>query len=107
MTPINGARKGVYFMNRITCGKIFKAENYRQGTTEKGKDWELLSVVDENGKNEISIFPVNVPCGVLKGQEFLLESIESISCGHRKGGDDKWFQTVSVNAIVSLAEAGR
>ena len=92
-------------MTRITCGKSYKAEEFRTGTSDKGRDWEMISVVDDNGKNPISIFPVNYPCGVKKGSEFLLKSIESTSIGHRKGNDDKWYTAMSVNAVVSLVQA--
>lgn len=90
-------------MNRITNGKTYKADDFRAGCTEKGKNWEMLTVLDENGKNGISVFPINVPCGIEKGDEFLVESIESISSGFRKGSDEKWYATTSVNAVVSAA----
>lgn len=90
-------------MNRITEGSICTAVRQRTGTGSNG-DWELLLTADEKGNNQIALFASNKPSGVTEGGKFRIERIHSISLGNRKGSDDAWHPSVSINADVVPVE---
>ena len=50
-------------MIRIEKDGVYKAKRVRWGENDHGK-WELVVVASDKGKQEITIFPENVPCGV-------------------------------------------
>ena len=44
----------------IEAGKIYRASFATRGISPRG-DWELVKVTDEKQRNDITIFPDNIP----------------------------------------------
>ena len=88
-------------MNRIEAGKVYKAVRFRSGTGKNGGAWELIVTQDERGYNELAVFAENIPCGVKEGENFRVEKISNVSFGMKKGQNDEWRPSVSVNAVVT------
>lgn len=90
-------------MNHIKVGEIYQAEKYRSGSTAQGQ-WELFTVKDEKGKNEVTIFANNHPVKYAADNcHIKISNITEIKNGKKKDkNSDKWFQTVSFNADVEV-----
>ena len=87
-------------MNSIKPGETYLALRHRVG-----EEWELLSVRDENGHFEITLYVTNRPCGVLEGQSFRVAEISGVSYGSRKNQSGEWLPCVRVFARVEPAPA--
>lgn len=86
-------------MNELAIGKCYTAQKHRSGISSRG-EWELITSLDSNGRNEITIFVMNHPSGVNEGDTFGLETIRSIRVGYRKDKQGNWEKVVSVDADV-------
>lgn len=85
---------------KLEAGQLYKAAQVRSGESSKGP-WMLTGVVDERGKNEITLFIRNTDCNLRDGQQFKIKELCSITLGVRKSKkDDKWFPSYSAEAII-------
>ena len=91
-------------MNRLTVGQTYKAVKHMSGTGTNG-EWELLTTEDADGRNPITVFPMNHPCGIEENAFFRIDKIKSTAYTMRKGSNDRWFPSISVTAMVVPAEA--
>ena len=99
-------------MNRITTGQVYVASRVFKGTAAERK-YEIIGVVDERGKDEITIF-VNdkfIPSGIEKGDRFRLNAITEVAHYWKKGlkwnpetksKEEGWIENFNVNADVAL-----
>lgn len=76
-------------MIQIDLDTPYECGRFRSGASEKGR-WEIVTVIEEGkyGKNrqEVTIFPANLPSGIKEGDKFVVKRILSVS---RKKGKDK------------------
>lgn len=84
--------------NKLTVGEIYRAERFRSGESARGH-WELISVKDQKKKNEVTIFPTNIPTGVTERGQFRIKKITSLTNGMKKRGD-KWEVNVTCEAEI-------
>ena len=91
-------------MTKLTVGERYTAGKFRSGESRNGA-WELLTVADEKGKNEISIFPSNIPVKGRDGCDFVVKSIGEVKFGFKKGTDGVWHPQCSVSAEVEVIES--
>lgn len=86
-------------MTVITPDEVYTAKRVRSGVTLKGP-WELIVVVDERGKNEITLFPVNVPSRVEEGGRFRILEIRKVKAGFKKKDDGSWSPNTTADVLV-------
>ena len=92
-------------MTAVKKGERYTATTFRNGTSERG-DWEMIKVADANGKNELTIFPSNLPSGVTQNGDFVLKDITEVRVGFRKSKkDDKWYQETNITAEVEAIKS--
>ena len=72
-------------MIRIEKDGVYKAKRVRWGENDHGK-WELVVVASDKGKQEITIFPENVPCGVKEDCMFTVDEISAVEVKVQKSG---------------------
>lgn len=90
-------------MIRVERGNVYTAFRYRSGISDKGR-WEVI-MVRESGpsKQEMTIFPANLPSGVSEGAKFKVKDILSVTRKKRKDAEGKWTMTdVCILANVEL-----
>lgn len=85
--------------NKLIVGEIYRAERFRTGESARGR-WELVSVKDDRKKNEITIFPVNIPTGVTERGQFRIKKIVSMTNGMKKDREGKWSVNVTCEAEI-------
>lgn len=83
----------------VEKGMNYTAQRVRSGSSPKGQ-WELISVVDNRGKNPITVYVRNMPCGVVEGQKFNVEELFSVKYGFKKDKFEKWQPSISCEATV-------
>lgn len=86
-------------MTVIAPGEEYTAKRFRSGVTSKGP-WELVVVDDERGKNEVTLFPVNVPSHVLEGGKFRILEIKKVKTGFKKKDDGTWNPNTTADVVV-------
>ena len=92
-------------MTTVTIGEVYHSKKFRSGSSSNGP-WELMSIVDDKGKNEVTIFASNIPCGGSDGCHFKLTKIDEVKFGMRKNkNDDKWYPSVTVQAEVEVIKS--
>ena len=69
--------------NMLIVGGKYHARHRRTGFSDKGP-WELYSVVDENNKNEITVYVTNAPTKMpAEGGDVVLGTIKNVKNGAR------------------------
>jgi len=91
-------------MNHLICGNVYDVVKHRSGTSKNGA-WELFTILDEKKRNEITVFANNLPNKGHDGCKIKIVSITEVKNGVKKGSDEKWYQTVSINANVEVIES--
>lgn len=91
-------------MTKLTVDEVYTANKFRSGSSGRG-DWEMFCVLDEKGKNEIAIYPTNMPTGGRENCSFKLKNIVEVKNGVRKGTDGKWYPAVSVSGEVEVIKS--
>lgn len=81
-------------------GGIYTTTTVRSGTSTRG-DWEMVKVKEK--MKEITIWPDNRPTGLSDGDEFEIVEITGVKYGSRKRGDGKWWDDVSITAVLKKA----
>jgi hypothetical protein len=95
-------------MNHIKVGEIYRCEKHRAGLSNatSGQKWELFTILDEKKRNEITVFANNLPNKGSDGCSIKILSITEVKNGPKKSRkDDKWYQTVTINADVDVIES--
>lgn len=87
-------------MTELVAGQVYTARLVRSGVSQRGA-WEIVTVSDKKQKNDVAIFPRNIPTGVVEGGQFKLEQILSIKNGMRKDKTDHWQHNVSCEAVIT------
>ena len=91
-------------MMHLEAGNVYTARMVRNGTSQRGA-WEMITVSDKKQNNDITIFPRNIPTGIVEGSQFKLEEICSLKNGMRQTKEGKWLHNVTCEAIVSKIES--
>lgn len=76
-------------MVRIEEGGVYKAKRVRWGENDRGR-WELVVVAGDKGRQEITIFPENVPSGVKEDAMFTVDKIHACEVKVQKNPDKTW-----------------
>ena len=77
-------------MVRIEKGSEYTAKRFRSGTGPKG-DWEVVVVKAEGkARQEITIFPTNIPTGITEGGTFRIDDISAVEVRIQKKQDGTW-----------------
>lgn len=89
-------------MVRIEKGCEYTAKRFRTGEGDKGV-WELIVVKAEGkARQEILVFPTNVPTGITEGGTFRIDDIRSVEVRVQKNPDGTWGgEKTRVNAEVT------
>lgn len=88
-------------MVRIEKDGIYKAKRVRWGENNHGK-WELVVVAGDKGRQEITIFPENVPSGVNEDCAFRVDDISAVEVKVQKNKDGTWGkEKTRVEAFIS------
>ena len=88
-------------MLKLETGSTYTAARFRSGSSDRG-EWELIVIRPEGkSRQEITIFPVNVPSGIREGDVFSVQEILSVSVKKSKDRDGNWgADKTSVDAFV-------
>lgn len=87
---------------KLEDGQIYKAAAVKTGKSSRGP-WMFTSVVDDRGKNEITLFIRNTDCNLRDGQRFKITDIAGITLGVRKGKgqyEGKWFPSYTADVVI-------
>ena len=76
-------------MVRIEEGGAYRAKRVRWGENDHGR-WELVVVAGDKGRQEITIFPANVPCGVKEDAMFTVDKISAVEVKVQRNPDKTW-----------------
>lgn len=85
-------------MNSIKAGETYTALRHRTGD-----DWELISVRDDKGHFEITLYVSNRPSAVEEGKRFSVTKIRGLSYGSKQNAGGEWIPYVRAYAEVSPA----
>lgn len=88
-------------MLKLEKGNTYTASRVRSGSGSRG-DWELVVIRPEGkARQEITIFPTNVPCGVKEGDVFSVKEISAVSVKRSKNAEGVWSgDKTSVDAVI-------
>lgn len=89
-------------MNILEVGQSYTANRAKSGSSSRG-DWEFVSVVNERGKEEVTIWVDNTPSGVTEGGKFKIVEVTKFGVTNRKDKDGNWRQEPSFTCKI-LAE---
>lgn len=88
-------------MIRVEKDGVYKAKRVRWGENDRGK-WELVVVASDKGKQEITIFPENIPCGVKEDYMFTVNEINAVEVKVQKNKDGTWGkEKTRIEAYIS------
>lgn len=77
---------------RINLDEEYTAFRFRSGESERGP-WEVITVKEEGrSKQEVTIFPTNVPSGVVEGGNLKMKNITSVVRKKKKDSMGNWTQ---------------
>jgi hypothetical protein len=81
--------------------EVKAGETYTAANTKNGDGWSLFKVKAEKGQKELAVFTDGLR-ELNDGDQITVTKITSVRLSARKGRDDKWYDTMSVNAEVSV-----
>lgn len=85
--------------------EIKAGETYPVDNPKNGESWSLFRVKAEKGRKEITVF-LDHNAELKTGDRVAIESINAVRYSARKGRDDKWYDSVTVNASGAVETAG-
>ena len=85
--------------------EVKAAETYTAAGVKNGQGWSLFKVKAEKGPKELAVF-TDGSVELHDGDQVTVTKITSVKLSARKGRDDKWYDTMSVNAEVSVGGSG-
>jgi hypothetical protein len=92
-------------MTSVKQGERYHAVAFKSGSSSNG-DWELVRVSDERGKNDVTIFPANVPSGAYEDCDFVVKDIVEVKVGFKQNKKtQKWEQATTVVAVIEAIKS--
>ena len=91
-------------MTRIAPDEIMRCAEFKEGASSRGP-WELIQVLDEKGRNPVTIFVNNVPCHGAAGKDFIIRKITEVKVGNRKDNTGAWRQSTTITADVEFIKS--
>jgi hypothetical protein len=90
---------------RINVGEEYQIARFRSGISDRGA-WEVITVKEEGrSKQEVTIFPDNVPSGAKEGCNIVIKSISGVTRKKKKDSMGNWTQVdVCINAEIEAVE---
>lgn len=90
---------------RIAVGEEYPIFRFRSGESGRGT-WEVITIREEGrSKQEVTIFPTNVPTGCREGNNVKIKSISEVARKKKKDRFGEWTQVdVCINAEVEAVE---
>lgn len=77
-------------MVKIEIGGEYKATRVRSGENDRG-EWELVVVKAEGrARQNLTIFPTNIPTGIHEGDIFKVNKIEGVAVKQKKDSNGNW-----------------
>ena len=89
-------------MLKAELNVVYTAEMVRAGTNVRG-DYEMVLIkATGSDPTRIPIWVKNVPCGVVEGGKFIINSITGAAIRHipPSANYDKWQDSFSIDAVV-------
>ena len=96
-------------LNTISVGSTYRAKWAHSGQNPRGA-YEMVKVVNDKDKEDITIFTNNCPTGITTNDRFVINKITAVTRKWRKGNvwnaqkkekEEGWIQEVEVNAEIS------
>lgn len=81
--------------------EVKAGESYTANGTKNGDGWSLFKVKAEKGPKELAVF-TDGRTELHDGDQITVTKITSVKLSARKGRDDKWYDTMSVNAEITV-----
>jgi len=81
--------------------EVKAGESYTASGTKNGDGWSLFKVKAEKGPKELAVF-TDGSRELHDGDNITVTKITSVKLSARKGRDDKWYDTMSVNAEITV-----
>lgn len=81
--------------------EVREGETYTAANTRNGDGWSLFKVKAEKGPKELAVF-TDGQRELHDGDQITVNKITSVRLSAKKGRDDKWYDTISVNAEISV-----
>ena len=100
-------------MNTITIGDTYRAKWAHSGENARGP-YEMVKVVNDKDKEDITIFINNCPTGITTNDRFVINKITTVTRKWRKGNvwnsqkkerEEGWIQEVEINADVTRVDS--
>lgn len=77
---------------RIAVGEEYPIHRFRSGESGRGP-WEVITIQEEGrSKQEVTIFPTNIPSGCREGNNVKIKSISEVVRKKKKDRFDQWTQ---------------
>ena len=84
---------------------VKEGETYEAKGVRTGDGWTMFKVKAEKGSKELAVF-VERSEAFREGDTVRVTKITAVKLSARKGKDDKWYDTMSVNAEVEASGGG-
>ena len=81
--------------------EVKEGETYEAKDVRTGDGWTMMRVKAEKGPKEIAVF-TDKSEAFHEGDMVKIVKIVSTRLSARKGKDDKWYDTISDNAVVEV-----
>ena len=81
--------------------EVKEGETYTAADTRNGDGWSLFKVKAEKGPKELAVF-TDGRRELHDGDRITVTKITSVRLSAKKGRDEKWYDTMSVNAEISV-----
>lgn len=81
--------------------EVKAGETYTAAGTKNGDGWSLFKVKAERGPKELAVF-TDGSTELHDGDQITVTKITGVKLSARKGRDDKWYDTMSVNAEITV-----
>lgn len=92
-------------MNKITKGERYTTGRFYSGESSKG-NWEMYKIVDDKGKNEVTVFPSNIPTGGRDNCDIVIKDILEVRVGFRQSKkDQKWYPETNITAEIEVIKS--
>lgn len=90
---------------KILIGEEYPIARFRSGISDRGA-WEVITVKEEGrSKQEVTIFPDNVPSGAKEGGNIVIKNISGVTRKKKKDSMGNWTQVdVCINAEIEAVE---
>lgn len=80
--------------------EVKAGETYEAKDARNGNGWSMFKVKAERGPKELAVF-TDGSREIQSGDRITVTKITAVKLSARKGKDDKWYDTMSVNVEAS------